>query len=100
MPEKLQELRREIQKLDTEIVRLIDRRMSIVRQIANLKKGTGLPILDAAREDAVFTHVVNQPHDEIGTDNLKLFYQTILEISRRIQKEILDESTVKQPHGK
>ncbi len=93
MPDKLQELRNEIQKLDTELVRVIDRRMSVVRQIAELKKHTQLPILDSKRENAVLSHVENQPHENIGTDNLNFFFQTILKISRRIQKTILDEAT-------
>jgi chorismate mutase len=96
MPEKLQELRDEIQKLDTELVCVIDRRMSVVRQIAELKRKSKLPILDSTRENAVISHVQNQPHENIGTENLKLFFQTILKISRRIQKAILYEAAYKQ----
>ena len=46
----LQELRVEIDKLDRELVALLEQRMDIVVDVAAYKKAHGLPVLDAGRE--------------------------------------------------
>jgi len=91
MPGSLHDLRNEIQSLDSRLVQLICKRMHVVRQIAELKKTTGLPILDSSREDKVLSHILEHPHAEIGTENLKRLFQTILEISRQIQETVVAE---------
>lgn len=95
MASPLQEHRTRIQTLDWQIVCLIDERMKIVRQIAGLKKESGKAIFDQTREDTVMTAVLRMPHEHIGSENLKLLYESILEISRNIQHSLLEEDNSK-----
>lgn len=46
----LNDYRREIDKIDSELVRLFQARMDIAAHIADYKKEKGLPILQPARE--------------------------------------------------
>lgn len=45
--------RRQIDALDAEIVRLVDRRALLAKEIAEAKARAGVPLVDAAREDAI-----------------------------------------------
>jgi len=48
---RLEESRRIIDEIDSEIVALLNRRASICRRIGELKTRAGLPVLDRDRED-------------------------------------------------
>lgn len=51
--ERLDELRRRIEQLDAELVRLIGERRELVLEIGRVKAALGLPVLDPTREAAV-----------------------------------------------
>ena len=46
----LEELRRELDAVDRELVRLFERRMAIAGQVAACKIAAGRPVLDRTRE--------------------------------------------------
>ncbi len=50
---ELEQARREIDAVDAEMAALFCRRMDAVRRVAAYKQARGLPVLDAAREEAV-----------------------------------------------
>ena len=52
----LGQLRAEITRIDTEILRLLDERLKVVGHVAEAKAATGAPIHDPAREEAVLAH--------------------------------------------
>lgn len=95
MPEILSELRNEIKEVDTEMVRLLRKRMRIVLQIAVHKKSNGLSLVDPKREQQVLKYVQKLPHDPIPTRMLLDLFQQIILISRDMQSEVLCESTEK-----
>ena len=47
---ELQELRNEINRIDGEMLALLERRLAVCRGIAECKRENGLPVRDAARE--------------------------------------------------
>ena len=49
----LEELRRELDAVDRELVHLFERRMTIAGQVAACKIAEGRPVLDRTREEAV-----------------------------------------------
>ncbi|HEY8469126.1 MAG TPA: chorismate mutase [Longimicrobiales bacterium] len=51
--ERLEELRRAIAALDSELVDLLARRLRLATEIGEIKKQLGLPVLDPAREAEV-----------------------------------------------
>jgi monofunctional chorismate mutase len=51
--EGIQELRKEIDKIDDEIIDLLKRRLEIARKIGKIKKERHLPVLDKEREKEV-----------------------------------------------
>lgn len=51
---KLEELRNNIDQVDQEIVRLLEKRMTIVQEISQEKQKQEITILDASRESSRF----------------------------------------------
>ena len=47
---ELQELRNEINRIDGEMLALLERRLAVCRAIAEYKRQNGLPVRDPARE--------------------------------------------------
>jgi len=58
MPE-VKALRDRIDKIDREIVKLLEKRIEIVREIGRLKRDTGAEIFDPERERDVLRNVSN-----------------------------------------
>lgn len=81
-PSNLTRLRDEIDKLDREIVSLLDRRMSLSFKIGELKKSMGLGVLDREREDEIIERLLNQSLRFLGPYEIESIYSTILRVSR------------------
>lgn len=78
----LSRLRDEIDRLDREIVSLLDRRMSLSFKIGELKKSMGLGVLDQEREDAIMERLLDRPLRFLGPCQIESIYSTILQVSR------------------
>ena len=50
----IDELRQEIDRLDSELLRLINQRADFALKIGEIKKALGLPVYDPAREKKIF----------------------------------------------
>ena len=82
----LEELRREIDKIDTQIVSLISERMKTVKDIGLEKEKLGKQIEDAKREGTVLEHVKHIARKEsINEEYIESIYKQIVTISRNMQ---------------
>jgi monofunctional chorismate mutase len=86
---RLEESRKIIDEIDTEIVALLNRRASVSRHIGELKTRAGLPIFDVEREEVVLRKIVLDSAGELDSGSLRRIYREILEESRRIQTSVL-----------
>ena len=82
----LRELRREIDGIDDEIVRLFAKRMDIAAEIAEYKKEHSLPILVPAREKEKLADVAEKAGKDMETYT-KVLYSTLFELSRSYQSK-------------
>ena len=55
--QELKNIRLEIDAIDDELVRLLQRRMDIVDRVAKVKRERGLPVFDAKRESEILDRV-------------------------------------------
>lgn len=88
----LEELRRDIDRVDRELVALIDERNRIASEIGRYKREKGLPVFDAEREDAVKRKVCS-----FTADNSALVsgvYGLLFEASRKRQFAGLDTGLI------
>ncbi|MBO7166338.1 MAG: chorismate mutase [Kiritimatiellae bacterium] len=85
---KLDEIRKEINNIDKDLLRLFVRRLEIVQDVAESKKARGLPVFDPVREREILSRVAG----EVGPDlenEVSLFFSTMFSISRSRQREAL-----------
>ncbi|MCR5134163.1 MAG: chorismate mutase [Clostridiales bacterium] len=84
---KIEDARKKIDALDTQIVDLFCERMNASCEIAKVKAADGLDIYNPVREREILDKVAAQHEDmELYTNRL---YQTIFELSRAYQREFV-----------
>lgn len=86
--------RREIDRLDVEIVRLLSRRAEQVREIGLAKGRLGEPIYQPHREEEVFARVVGINGGPLDDGAIRRLFERILDEARRLERvtHIQDET--------
>lgn len=82
---KLEESRKKIDAIDTEILSLLNRRAEISREIAMIKISAALPVADPRREDDILRGLVRENDGPLDDQAVIDIYRAILQESRRMQ---------------
>ncbi|MBR6350229.1 MAG: chorismate mutase [Lachnospiraceae bacterium] len=86
------EIRKKIDEIDEQIVKLFSERMEQAKQIAMVKKESGQPIFDPVREREKLADVISKSPDEMKYYTPLLFSQ-LFELSRSYQNKLIGEDT-------
>ena len=93
--DQLQEARKIINEVDTQMAQLFVRRMEAARMVAEYKQAHGMPILDADRE----AEVIRMGASRVADDDLRTYYtdfiRDIMAISRQYQQKLIHGTEVK-----
>lgn len=90
--ESLQNLRDQIDRLDTELVEMYKKRMDISREIGKYKKEHSMPVVQESRyDDLIKSRVAAAVEMGMSADFMKTVLQAIHEESVRQQIEVLNE---------
>lgn len=81
----LTELRQEIDKIDSQIVELIEKRMGISKEVGDFKKSNGLPVLDEKREEQVIENRAAFLKDKSMQGDIREIFSLIMKLSREKQ---------------
>jgi chorismate mutase len=85
--EDIQKLRKKIDVVDENILRLLGERSEICRSIGLLKKENDLPTTDAVRENEVFTNVRGKASDfGLDVDQVEAIYRQIVNMCSSVQE--------------
>ena len=84
--DEIRELRRKIDEMDREIIRLLIRRFQAVERIGEAKKLTGSAVEDSEREKEVLKNCIGAAGDDIDEGFVKRFTDLVLEHSKEIQR--------------
>ena len=87
---KLTEWRKEIDLIDSELLKLIYQRAEISKEIGALKAKSGLPVVDQQREEMII-HNAKSKNEVVGQKSVVRVYRSIIDESRKIQSKIADE---------
>ena len=85
---ELQDIRKEIDGVDGELVALFCRRMELSAKVAKIKKESGMPVLCEERERELLLRV-SEMSGKNFEEYTKELYSTILGLSRAYQESIL-----------
>ena len=77
--------RTEIDAIDKELVRLFERRMDAVTEIARIKKENQLPILDQSREDRVLDKVRGLTENKAYEDSMEELFRSLMTITKAFE---------------
>lgn len=88
MQPKIDALRAELDALDTQLVRLWERRVAITDEIGRQKARHGAAVRDSAREQDVISRCQDTLCDKSLAGDLAALYETVFSISRRRQEEM------------
>ena len=85
----LEELRKQIDAIDDQLIQLFQDRMQVAASIAQVKKENNLPVLNAAREREKLADVASKTKEEMQ-DYARVLYSLLFELSRSYQDKLLD----------
>lgn len=86
--EDLELLRREIDRIDRQIVALFEQRMAITRRVGLYKLEHDIPVLDKGREEQVLADKAALLHDKALLSSVTELFEAMMDISRRQQSEL------------
>ena len=87
----LDQARKAISEIDQEMARLFEKRMDVVRVVAEYKKTHGLPVEDLLREaDLIRENSALIEHEDYRSFYVDFLRHTI-ELSKRMQYGLMDE---------
>ena len=93
----LGKMRDEIDVIDSEIVRLFEKRMKICENVAQFKIETGKPVFDKSREQDKLKTLGAKAGSEFNRCGVEELFQQIMSISRKRQYQLLQENGIEEP---
>ena len=88
----LSALRREIDRIDLRLLRLLNRRGALARQIGRLKRRHGLPVQDRKREQVVLARMLQRNGGPLPRESVRGIFREILRQNRRLQAGAAQEA--------
>jgi chorismate mutase/prephenate dehydratase len=84
----LASLRAEIDRIDRELVELLNRRASIATSIGQVKESQGLEIWSPVREEEVIARALEASHGPLPPETLRLIFRELMSASRSLQRNL------------
>jgi len=86
MTARLRAVRRQIDQLDEQLLRLVNQRARLALEIGRIKQRRKWPVFDAAREAAVLRHLAYVNQGPLSAAAVRHIFQAILCESRRRER--------------
>ncbi len=88
---ELDELRKEIDNIDSELIILFEKRMDIVKEVIDYKLFHDLPIYQSDREQEVIQKNLEKVQNKDLKEYVTLFLENMMTLSKSYQSEIKDK---------
>lgn len=92
---KLEECRDKIDQIDTQIIKLFEERMDVVKEVTSYKIENNLPVLDSSREAKMLEKNLNK----IENEEYKTYYEDVLLGFLKASKDMQKILTSKVKNG-
>ena len=86
MDNRIAEIRKEIDRLDDELLGVLIKRLELGNAIGEVKRAIGKAVTDEAREKEIFQRLIKNAGSKMAEEDVIEIFSKILEISRKIQK--------------
>ena len=88
---KIEDWRDEIDRLDEELVKLLNSRSQCAIELGRIKRELGLAIYSPDRERDVIAHVTGINHGPLDRDAVRRLFERIIDESRRIERVTVEK---------
>jgi len=82
----IDEIRSEIDRLDSELLRIFNERASLALAIGHIKKEKGLPVYDPTREKKIFERIQSQNPGPLDNQAIVRLFERVIDESRRLER--------------
>ncbi len=79
-------IRKRIDLLDDVLLRIFNERARLALEIGHLKKGTGLPVFDPAREKRIFARMKDENPGPLDGGAIVRLFERVVDESRRLER--------------
>ena len=84
--EKLVECRRNIDRIDAQVLALLNERARVVEIIGAVKREHAMPVYEPNREDEVYRNVLDHNHGPLPADAVRRIFERVIDEMRTLQK--------------
>jgi chorismate mutase / prephenate dehydratase len=84
----LDEIRNQIDQIDTELLRLLNERADLVHEIGAIKRSAGLPIYAPEREESLLQALTQKNKGRLPSDAIRAIYREIMSASLALEKDL------------
>lgn len=82
----IEQLRKEIDRLDGELLRIFNERASLALQIGEIKKELDLPVYDPEREKRIFNRMRAANPGPLEDEAIVRLFERVIDESRRLER--------------
>ncbi|HLO26582.1 MAG TPA: chorismate mutase [Geobacteraceae bacterium] len=82
----IDEIRQEIDRIDSDLLRIFNRRAELALKIGEIKKGLGLPVYDPAREKKIFVRMKEENPGPLDDNAIVRLFERVIDESRRLER--------------
>jgi chorismate mutase-like protein len=82
----LEELRRGIDAVDQQILKLLHERVRLVVAVGEYKRERGMPVYDPARERALLDRLCKAAEPPLDAETIRRIFERLVDESRRIEQ--------------
>ena len=82
----IDDIRENIDRLDSELLRIFNERASLALAIGELKKGLDLPVYDPAREKRIFLRMTAENQGPLDDQAIVRLFERVVDESRRLER--------------
>ncbi|MFR8531180.1 MAG: chorismate mutase [Anaeromassilibacillus sp.] len=87
----LEEVRKEIDAIDQQLLPLFLKRMDCAKQVAEIKREQHLPVLNSNREQEILDNMAQHAGEYAG--EARILYSNLMDMSRALQHNLLEAAT-------
>jgi len=82
----IDDLRIEIDRLDSELLKIFNQRAQLALKIGEIKKTTGLPVFDPDREKRIFQRMKSENPGPLDDQAIVRLFERVIDESRRLER--------------
>jgi chorismate mutase len=84
--DKLAECRKNIDRIDVQLIALLNERARVAEIIGEVKHGQSMPVYEPKREDQVYKNILENNHGPLPADAVRRIFERVIDEMRNLQK--------------